>query len=519
MRQTKHITAVFAPVLMLLVWACGGNGGEPPTRVVQGAEARPSQLDILATQPGLGEDEPLSTTENSLPPSSTRRATTTAVEPEPDNKPAVMERPPVSYLEETIPPCTPIGSNREDPCGAGSLPRAGTSGSSAMVFMPDPLPIISEVVIHELTPLSAPHMVVRATGIPDTTRCDGLYPVGWADFEIIDWSLQNDFRYYCFTDFMVNEYIVGKGPPKLTIKVATGTISFLNPEDWKSADEQWMKETYDFPDTEGSSGLEGKEYVIMLGPSINPTVEAWETVGYEYSLWNITREENGLRAISTAFNLAVSPEQRQAMNRPLNEVIRELKEAVQSRDIVNEGRIGLDSSLPEIITDANRLQDYYISVGRVYEGEGANIVLPPPVPGAEDLEQDPTRTDENQPQPTNPPSPGDEIPSPPSTDDATTTTTTQPATEETTTTTTPLQTENTIPTPTETIQPPDDGTPSPTVTETTQPQTEDTTTTSTIGTTQPQTGGTISVPTENTQPPDGGASTPAGTGEQPAQPE
>ena len=125
----------------------------------------------------------------------------------------------------------------------------------------------------------------------------------------------------------------------------------------------------------------------MLGPSINPTVEAWETVGYEYSLWNITREEDGLRAISTAFNLAVSPEQRQAMNRPLNEVIRELKEAVQSRDIVNEGRIGLDSSLPEIITDANNLQDYYKAVGLVYEGENATV-LPPPVPGAEDPEQD-----------------------------------------------------------------------------------------------------------------------------------
>ena len=324
-----------------------------------------------------------------------------------------MARPLVTYLEETIPPCTPIGPNGEDPCGSKPTPRTRTSGSSAMVFMPDPLPTISEVVIHELTPLSVPHIVVRATGIPDTTRCDGLYPVGWADFETVDLSLQNSFRYYCFTDLMVNEYIVGEGPPKLTIKVATGTISFLSPEDWKTADEQWMKETYDFPDIESSSGLEGQEYIIMLGPSINPTVEAWETVGYEYSLWNITREEDGLRAKSTAFHLADTLQQSQAMNRPLNEVIQEIKTAVEARIAVNEGRIGPDAGLPMIVTDANRLQDYYIAVGRVYEGEGANIVLPPPAAP----------------------------------------TTTQPTAEETTTTT-QLHTQDTTPTSTETAQPP-----------------------------------------------------------------
>ena len=500
MRQTKHTAAMLILVLMLLVWACGGSGGEPPPQAVNVAEALPAQPveDTLASTTA-------STTENTLPPSlfagTVAVTAVTVAESGPNNTPAAMARPLVTYLEETIPPCTPIGPNGEDPCGSKPTPRTRTSGSSAMVFMPDPLPTISEVVIHELTPLSVPHIVVRATGIPDTTRCDGLYPVGWADFETVDLSLQNSFRYYCFTDLMVNEYIVGEGPPKLTIKVATGTISFLSPEDWKTADEQWMKETYDFPDIESSSGLEGQEYIIMLGPSINPTVEAWETVGYEYSLWNITREEDGLRAKSTAFHLADTLQQSQAMNRPLNEVIQEIKQAVESRATVNEGRIGSDTSLPMIVTDANRLQDYYTAVGRVYEGEGANIVLPPPVPGAEDLEQDPTRTGENQPRPSTPPAPGEETPSPPPTDDAVATTT-QPVAEETPTTTTQPQAEDTIPTPTETTQPSDDDAPPPTVTETTQSQT----------------GGTIPAPTETTQPPDDGAATPAGTGE-PVQPE
>ena len=285
-------------------------------------------------------------------------------------------------------------------------------------------------------------------------------------------------------DFRINEYIIGEGPSELTMDMGGGSVRLLNPGDRDTVDEQWMKETYDLPEPEFYSRLyDGKEFIMIVGVSINFAVETWTPQGYEYSMWQIIREEDELRAISVAIDLAGTPEQRQALNRPLDEVTREIKQAVEARTTVNEGRIGPDSSLPEIITDANNLQGFYKAVGAVYEGDEATV-LPPPVPGADDLEQDPTRTGENQPQPTNSPSPGDETPSPLSTDDAATTT--QPVAEETTTTTT------------------------------TQPQIEDTTTPSTTG---PQTEDTIPTSTETIQPPDGGAATPAGTGEQPAQPE
>ena len=479
------------PVLMLLVWACGGSGGEPQS-AVQGAGALPAQPVASVGTP------------------------TAAAEPEADNTPAVMPRPSVSYLGETIPLCMPIGLDREDPCEAEPPPGTRTSSLSMSALLPDVMPTISEL-IHELTPLSAPHMVVRATGIPGTARCDGLYPILSADFEPEYGGLQSLFHYICFMDFRINEYIIGEGPPELTMDMGGGSVSLLNREDRNTVDEQWMKETFDLPEPEFYSRLyDGKEFIIMVGVSENFAVETWTPQGYEYSMWQITREEDELRAISGVIDLAGTPEQREALNRPLNEVIQEIKEAVEVRTTVNEGRIGPDSDLPKIITDANNLQDYYKAVGLVYEGDEATV-LPPPVPGAEDLEQDPTRIGENQPRPSTPPAPGEETPSPPPTDDAVATTT-QPVAEETPTTTTQPQAEDTIPAPTETTQPSDDDSPPPTVTETTQSQT-DTTPTTTTGTTQPQTGDTIPAPTETTQPTNGGAAIPAGTDEQPTQPE
>lgn len=299
-----------------------------------------------------------------------------------------MPRPPATYLEETIPLCTPIGQGNEDPCEAELPPGTRSSGSSLMALLPEVMPTISELVIQELTPSSTPHMVVRATGIPGTARCDGLYPVKTPDFRPEDENLKHSFRYYCFTDFRINEYIIGDGPPTLTLKMTTGNINLLNPEDWKTIDLQSIKEIEDFPGPDSVTKYEGKEYVIMIGVPINLAVEHWAQKGYYYSMWQIVRDGDELRAVSTALNrLARTPEQRQALNRPFNEVLREIIEAVQTRTTINEGRIGPDPDLPNIITDANNLQDYYKAVGLVYEGDEATV-LPPPVPGAEDPEQD-----------------------------------------------------------------------------------------------------------------------------------
>ena len=183
----------------------------------------------------------------------------------------------------------------------------------------------------------------------------------------------------------------------MTIDIAAGAVNLADPDELETIDEQWIKETFDLPDPEKASKYEGKEYIIMLGVYENFSIEVLSPQGYYYSMWQITRENNELRAISAAMtDWARTPEHHRQMNRPLNELIQEIKEAIETRTAQTGGRIGLDPTLPMLITDANNLQDFYQAVGAVYEGDDATV-LPPPSPGQEDPEQDPTQTGDNQP--------------------------------------------------------------------------------------------------------------------------
>ena len=504
MRQARYSSTMFVLALLVFVWSCGGEGREPPVRAAEGTEVPPTQL---------VNEAPASTVEK--PPLPFSMVSTTIAVSESDGIPVAMARPLVSYLEDIHPPCTPIVQSGSDPCESELLSRTGSSSGASRGILPDVLPTISEMV-HDLSPIFAPHLLVRATGLPSTTRCDGLYPIQVPYFQAEDCMSPRLFHYYCFTDFRINEYIVGEGPSILTMLISGGTVNLLDPDERETIDEQWMKETFDLPDPEWASLYEGSELIIMLGIPSTLSIETWRPQGFYYSMWFITREGEDLRAVSGAIDLALTPEHHQQLNRPLNEVITDLKEAMENRATLTGGRIGLDQSLPPLVSDANRLQDFYGAVGAVYEGDDATL-LPPPAPGDDDPEQDPTRTDENQPTSTIP-APGDEI-SPPPTDDATTTTSAaEPPAVETTTSTVTTQPEVEDTTPTGTTQPIDSENepPNPPATEPAQPQTDEDTTTSSTGTTQPpddtdttqpQARDTIPTPTGTTQPPDNGGTT------------
>ena len=63
----------------------------------------------------------------------------------------------------------------------------------------------------------------------------------------------------------------------------------------------------------------------------------------------------------------------------LDDLVREVKQAHQNRLAITGGRIADNPSLPLLVSDANKLQDYYGAVSAVYEGDSATI-LPPRVP-------------------------------------------------------------------------------------------------------------------------------------------
>ncbi len=345
---------------------------------------------------------------------------------------------PLEYLETVIPPCQAVPGSSQDPCRPGRIPNLGSSAAS---------------VVHREIPnywdlypdwqdLFTPHLVIRATFLPNTTRC-GLYERHFPAFA--DFSLPSEHRaVLCFTDARVNDYLIGTGPSKLTME-SHGEPILYGPGD--SLD--WMEDL----GTEVAIAFEGKEKVMFLAPSSTTAVEAWSVIEY----WDVQRA-NDIVTVVAPFKEALerdgvidptgpedytrrdlTPEELALLEVPLDRFEKVIAAAAVRRAEATEGRIGVGDDLPMLITDANLLRPYYEGpgVGIVYETDAP--AKPPPVPGGDDPEHPPGKVDdeEDNPDTTDPvvPMPDDEGPDQPKDTDTTTTTLPEPTT--TTTTTSP----------------------------------------------------------------------------------
>ena len=125
--------------------------------------------------------------------------------------------------------------------------------------------------------------------------------------------------------------------------------------------------------------------ILFLGSSRTATVESWHVVDRWRAKWYIQREGDEIRAVSSDIYWIVEGYNDYLLSQVdmlLSELIPQIKKAAEERTAITGGRIGAHSSLPLLVTDANKLQDYYRAVGAVYEGDGA-AVLPPPAPGGD----------------------------------------------------------------------------------------------------------------------------------------
>ena len=449
---------------------------------------------------------------------------------EKENTPlGVLPRRPVSYLDEVIPPCVPLEGFEQDTCPRITFSRELSSVAATTTLLRE-LPTFTETFLGSIGgAMAAPHIVVRATIIPDTARCDVYSFVSFdhdPDREKDTWFEEEFAAYICFVDARINEYIVGEGPPELTVAILEWAILWLDIEDESIVPKEDEQEAQLW-----ISDYLGKELVMMLGPAWTTAVESWYVQPLLNRLWFVQRSGNEVRAVSEDTTDTDNPELLSQMNLSLDELVRKIREAAQERLVLTGGRIGVDSSLPMLVTDANKLQDFYQNTGAVYEGENATV-LPPPVPGGDEPELPPTRTGEGEPDAATIPAPGDEA-SPTPTDDAptpssstttllqaedTSTTTTAGTTSTSTTSTTLPQTEGTLPAitttsvqvPTGTTRPQAED-PAPTTTSTTAVPSDDTT-----GTTLPQAEDPVPTSTGTTvgsAPPPTGGVQPPGDGE------
>ena len=327
----------------------------------------------------------------------------------------VTPGPPV-YLEEAIPPCFPLEGTQEDPCVPGPSvpgPSGVVGGAVATPLFVDERPTVAEIMFgqHGPTAKKLPslikHVVIRGTVLVDTARCNDYY-LKLANYRT-NKSNEGLIRIHCFSDVRVNEYLVGTGPPVLTVGLWVGVVTvsdlegYLDREETKEfygGEDVWISNLFGDPATWVEQTYGGKELVLFLSLPFAITLEAF-VVNNLFSLWFVQRDDDGtLWAVSPSKQYIWEPAERDEADMLLADLEREIVEAATNRDEVTGGRIGTDASLPTLIADANDLRSHYTDIGAVYvTSETIGDVehptrLPPPAPGGGEPEQPPVTTGE-----------------------------------------------------------------------------------------------------------------------------
>ena len=347
--------------------------------------------------------------QTSMPPPAPSAAPGSA----PISVPTPTPTPAPTYLAEEIPPCTPLPGSSVDPC----QPRARrTDAANTGAGSRGPVPLhVKDLLAIPTLPFYNNHIVLRGTYLPGTVRCTSGHRVLDPFYAIYEYG---GLIIYCFADVRVNAYLIGSGPPTLTVIVASSLYISIHgsgddDEDYglpqlesrRLAYERALAEggrfQYDEP-LEGHllpggrwrplsvgyrpgrpwvsgppGGIGAKEVVLFIRPSNNISVEAWRVT----DTWDLERREDGtvvaIHPYIEWFDLE--------MHRPLLEMeLPALEQAVtaahQARVAANGGRIGADESLPMLVTDANRLRQYFADprVGGYAPGVPTPTQPPPP---------------------------------------------------------------------------------------------------------------------------------------------
>ena len=151
-------------------------------------------------------------------------------------------------------------------------------------------------------------------------------------------------HFHCFADVRVNEYLFGEGPPNLTVSMFRDSLFLDVWEGYEDVTEEQIRLSFDDAASRTADAYEGLEVFLFLRRPATIAVEAW------------------VARLDMAYT----------------EFIRQVKQASENRIAVIGGRIGKDSSLPQLVTDANYLHIFYGAIGAVYDGEGATVLPPRP---------------------------------------------------------------------------------------------------------------------------------------------
>ena len=250
-----------------------------------------------------------------------------------------------------------------------------------------------------------PHIVVRATVLPNTTRCKE-YPVTHYNF-VSGTEWPGLFHYLCFVDVRVNEYYIGAGLARLTVAVHGESVILGVNMEWSDIN---VDEQLEDPRSRTASVYEGREVVMFLRPTLTMAVESWAVEG-TYDLWYLRRESGsqegttsgsavaaGSATASTGIKAGWRYGTQVVAEMDLDELARLLRSlapplpAQGSEDLGGSAETSTSTtsgsstsvpSMPPLVRRSDQLRDFYVASGAVYEGEGRTTVLPPPAPGGD----------------------------------------------------------------------------------------------------------------------------------------
>ena len=263
------------------------------------------------------------------------------------------------YLEEIVEPCSSTQDVAINPCARTDdvAPVRMTLASQSTDGSP---PSLQDIMTRIDAPEYAAHIVLRGTFQTESTHCaPALFlPVREIPEDLAPALNREDFRIlYCFSDVIVHEYLVGKGPPEIT--VVSGGHTYWEAE---YASRSQIQDSINFIQSLVSENVEGREKILFIGPSFTNSVEAWVA----YNAWDVQQLDDG-SIVAVAPHKEVwmqeDPANLPALEIPLVRFKSELAIAHSARTQDTQGRVSKETDAPPLITDAHLISDYFHEIG------------------------------------------------------------------------------------------------------------------------------------------------------------
>ena len=278
-----------------------------------------------------------------------------------------------------IPPCTPVQGSAVDPCDPEASPiEVGGAPGYYPYLGPAPMTIRQMLDDRDIR-VRVTHVVLRGTYLPNTVRCTAGDPYtrpSWflSESPAPQWSVK------CYVDVRANDYVVGRGPA--TVTVVAYSLNYFDgffryPGEGGREETARIERVRRYVESLANASYPGREQVLFLGPPTDISSEVWRILGR----WDVLRK-NGtvtVRHPNAGLWSIIRPDEFETHRATLLMELPAFKSAAQTahQARVREygGRIGPDTNMPMLVTDVNRLSNYYDAVG------ASNAVQPPPACG------------------------------------------------------------------------------------------------------------------------------------------